>query len=80
MYQDRTAVAAQRLGVAAGADQGGPVAEIGLGVTEGRENQVDFLPVVPVAPERRSCLDEQNRPMRVLAAVNRRPELVGEQP
>lgn len=80
MHQDRSAKAAQCLGVGVGADQGGPIAEFSMGVPQGRQNQVNFLPVVTVAPECRGRLDEHNGAPGVFTAVNGRPELIGEQP
>jgi len=80
MYQHWAAVLPQRLGVGVGADQGGTLTEICVGVPQGRQNQVNFLPVVAVAPECRGRLDEHNGAPGMFIAVHGRPELIGEQP
>jgi hypothetical protein len=49
-------------------------------VAKGRENQVNFLPVVAPTAERRRGLDQQDRAALMFTAIDGRPELVGEQP
>ncbi len=80
MDQNGTAVPFERVGVGVGLQQGGAVAEIALGVAQRRQHQMQLLAVVAALAQRRGGLDEQHLAVGVLAAVDRRAELVGEQP
>ena len=80
MHQDRSAVAAQRVGVGRGPDQRRPIAEVRGGVAQGRQHQVEFLAVEAAAAQGGVGFDEQDRAACVLPTVDVWPELVGEQP
>ena len=80
MHQNRTAVAVQRLPVGAGPDQGGAVAQIGLRMPQCGEHQVQLLAVKTLTAQSRFGLHEQDRTLRVRAAVEGWAELIGEQP
>ena len=80
MHQNGTSVPFQRVGVRVGLQQGRAVTQITLGVPQRRQHQMQFLAVVRPTTQRRSGLNEQDLAVRVLAAVDRRTELVGEEP
>ena len=78
--QDRALEALERVGVGVGLDEGRAVTEIAVRMAQRREHQVQLLPVITPLGQGRGGLHQQHLAMRVLAAVHRRAELVGEQP
>jgi hypothetical protein len=78
--QNGTSVPFQAVDVGIGLQQGRAVTEIALGMPQRRQHQAQLLAVIGPPAQRRGGLDEQDLAMGVLTAVNRRAELVGEEP
>ena len=81
VHQHRPSDLRQRLPVGAGAQVDGPVAELGRGVAQAGEHEVQFLAVEPAPPEHPLRLHQHHLPVAVLGgAVDVRAELVTKDP
>ena len=80
VHQYGASVSVQRLGVGARPDQRRPVAEVGGGMPQSGQDQVQFLAVRSASLQGRVRLDQQNRPVGMRTAVDGGTELIGEQP
>ena len=81
MDDDGAAEAFQRLTVCAGAEVDRPLAQLGCGVAQAREHQVQLLAVEPAAAEHPLGLDQHDLAVAVLGGtVEVRAELVTEDP